>query len=232
MDNFEQNQANNSASSPGNQSTQQTGTTSFADEFKSFYKGDFKSIMTNFFNSPTDGVRDVFGRHSDKAYTNALILFVSVFLVYAAGYYLGVGKEGRESLEMLDFVKFGIYPVLFMLVVSLLSFLIKSVTGKADFKTELLTGGLCGIPLGIFMLALLSLRLLNDDDMLLILTYPLASGMAAVLILIYILLMLVNVVQQSLRASGAKDSLSWYSSPAVILLSGYIASRLFEEVIL
>lgn len=232
MDNFEQNQANNSASSPGSQSNQQAGATSFADEFKSFYKGDFKSIMTNFFNSPTDGVRDVFGRHSDKAYTNALILFVSVFLVYAAGFYLAVDKFSRERSEMLDFVKIGIVPVVFMLIVSLLSFLIKSVTGKADFKTELLTGGLCGIPLGVLMLALLSLKLLNDDDIIRIVSNPQAAGMLALLFMIYILLMLVNVVQQSLRASGAKDSLSWYGSPVVILLSTYITSRVVSEVIM
>jgi hypothetical protein len=234
MVNLEKDQPNNSASSSSSQPTQPTaqpaGGSTFADEFKSFYKGDFKSIMTIFFTSPIDGVRAIFVKRSHKAYTYALILFVSVFLLYVTGSYLAVGKL-RKYIDFMTFVKIGMVPVVFMLFVSLLSFGIKSGSGKPAFTTELLTGGLCGIPLGVLFLTLFSLQALSDDSMMDIIKNPEDAGMIAIIFLTYIFLMLVNVVQQSLKASGTKDSVSWYGSPVVVVMAFYFTFKVIAEAL-
>jgi hypothetical protein len=46
------------------------------------------------------------------------------------------------------------------------------------------------------------------------------------LLMFYVLLMMINIVQQSLKASGTKDAWAWYMSPAVIFLSAYISFKI------
>lgn len=233
MDNFEQNQGNNSASSPGSQSNQQAGATSFADEFKSFYKGDFKSIMTLFFTSPIDGIRSIFVNLSDRAYTSALILFVSVFSVYFAGSYIMIPEKLRDylDLDLVFFMKIGLLFVIFMLLITIFTFGIKSGSGKPVFKTELLTGGLCGVPLGILCIALLVLRFMGEEKVMELVDSPVEAGTVFLVFLLYIFLMLINVVQQSLKASGTKDSLAWYGSTLVVLLSFYFTYKVVWDML-
>jgi hypothetical protein len=157
-------------------------------------------------------------------------LFVSVFLLYVTGSYLAVGKL-RKYIDFMTFVKIGMVPVVFMLFVSLLSFGIKSGSGKPAFTTELLTGGLCGIPLGVLFLTLFSLQALSDDSMMDIIKNPEDAGMIAIIFLTYIFLMLVNVVQQSLKASGTKDSVSWYGSPVVVVMAFYFTFKVIAEAL-
>jgi hypothetical protein len=233
MVNLEKDQSNNPASSSSNQpnpaSGQSAAERTFADEFKSFYKGDFKSIMTLFFTSPIDGIRAIFVKRSHKAYTYAVILFVSVFLLYVAGSYISVDSKFRKYIDFMTFIKIGMVPVIFMLFITLLSFGIKSASGQPVFKTELLTGGLCGIPLGVLFLTLFSLQALSDDTMVDIVRNPEDAGMLALIFLIYIFLMLINVVQQSLKASGTKDSVAWYGSPVVIVMAFYFTFKVIAE---
>ena len=233
MVNLEKDQSNNPASSSGSQPSPASGQSAaertFADEFKSFYKGDFKSIMTLFFTSPIDGIRAIFVKRSHKAYTYALILFASVFLLYVAGIYLAMDSYTRKNADFMIFIKIGMVPVIFMLFITLFSFGIKSASGQPVFKTELLTGGLCGIPLGVLFLTLFSLQALSDDTMMDIVRKPKEAGMLALIFLIYIFLMLINVVQQSLKASGTKDSVAWYGSPVVIVMAFYFTFKVIAE---
>lgn len=221
MSNFENYQQNNPTPPPP------TNQPSFGDEFKSFYKGDFKSIMSLFFSSPIDGIRSIFVSRSDKAYTSALILFVSVFLVYFVGTYLAIPERLKDylDLELMDFIKVGLLPTVFMLFATLLTFAIKSGSGKPEFKTELLTGGLCGIPLAVFFIFLFALRFFGEETFGELFQNPQDLGTFMVVFLLFIFLMLVNVVQQSLKASGSKDAIAWYASPLVVLLSFYFTNK-------
>ena len=203
---------------------------SFTDEFKSFYAGDFKSILSTFFKNPIDGLRQIFEQKSKKAYTQALILFLSVFLLYMMGSYVAIGKA-RKYMDFSDFIKIGLVPVLFMLFVSLISFSMKSGSGKPAFRTELLTGALCGIPFGILFLLLLSVQMFGDDGILRLMRDPEDLGALASLIFIYIFLMLINVVQQSLKAAGSKDSTAWYGAPIAVLFSFYLTYQVFSEIL-
>ena len=202
----------------------------FTDEVKNFYKGDFKEIFMTFFKNPIDGIFSIFHKPSEKAYTHSIILYGSVFVICFLGGYLMAGQN-RKFMEFATFLKIGMIPVLMMFVITLLSFVIKSVSGKPNFKNELLTGGLCGIPLGLLVPILLVIKLFaSEDNAVNLLSNPVKGGIVGVLLLFYIILMLINVFQQSLKASGTKDALAWYLSPASILLSMYLTYEISKSL--
>ncbi len=202
------------------------------EEVKSFYKQDLPRMIETFFSEPINVTYSLFANRSNKAYLHSLILLVSTGLIYFICIYLMLGRA-RDYMPFSKILMFGLTPVIFMLLVTALSFGIKSVSGKADFKNELLTGGLCGIPLvGLIVLSLL-LKFFNDEELYFMIQRPTAildSGLLFILLAFYLLLMLINVVQQSLKSSGTKDVISWYASPAVILVAFYITTKISGEL--
>jgi hypothetical protein len=51
-----------------------------------------------------------------------------------------------------------------------------------------------------------------------------------VVFILYIFLMMVNILQQSLKASGTKDVLAYYLAPAAVLLAWYITLRFMDSM--
>jgi len=208
---------------------------SFSQDFTTFYKGDFKEILSTFFKNPIDGIRGIFININQNSQKTSLILYISVFLFYFIISYL-FDSSLRDYAPFSLFIKIAFLPILIMLIISTLSFVIKSIFGKADFKNELLTGGICGIPLALFLASLFVLKILSGNEIMSSVTSFSASnleksGMVFVLILLYILLMLINVFQQSLKASGTKDGASWYLSPISILLALYVSIKIYYELL-
>jgi len=199
--------------------------TKFADEVKNFYKGELKEIFMTFFKNPIDGILSIFQKPSDKAYSNSLILFGSVFVLYVIGSVILAG-EARKYIEFSVFLKIGLIPIIMMLAISLIAFFIKSVSGKPDFKNELQTGGICGIPISLLLILALIIRLFIDDNIMRLIDNPANAGTFVTLLLLYILLMLINVFQQSLKASNTKDAIAWYLAPASILLAIYLTFQI------
>jgi hypothetical protein len=201
------------------------------DEVKNFYKEDFKNIFLTVFTNPIDGIYNSFKNPSPKAYTQSLILFGSVFALYIVGMYLFLG-DASSFLPFSFFIKFGLLPVVLMLMITIISFGIKSISGKADFKAELLTGGLSGIPLAVNIVLLLLLKMFGSDVTMSAIKDPVGTGLMIVLVVLYIFLMLTNILQQSLKASGTKDAIAWYLSPVSIIIAVYLASRVYESFVL
>jgi hypothetical protein len=80
-------------------------------------------------------------------------------------------------------------------LITVISFGLKSISGKPNFKDELLTGGLCGVPLGILMPLLLMIKLFASvDNIMSLVSNPAKLGIIGGLILFYILLMLINIL--------------------------------------
>jgi hypothetical protein len=202
------------------------------DEVKNFYKGDFKNIFTTVFTNPIDGIYNIFKNPSPKAYTQSLILFGSVFLTYVLGFYVL-----DSSLELKEIIKASLFPIIIMLMITVISFGIKSISGKADFKAELLTGGLAGIPIGLYIVFIILLKIFGNDVNAKIISNPLAAiSMISdyvkiiILVMLYIFIMLNNILKQSLKASGTKDAVSFFISPASILLAFYLAFKVMDFI--
>ncbi len=218
---------NNEQNAPSSQEPKSNVT----DEVKQFYKGDFKNIFISFFKNPIEGIYSLLEKPSEKAYSQSLILFASVFVLYLIGGYVIVG-EAREYMEFSYFIKTSLAPVVFMFVISSLSFAIKSLSGKPNFKNELLTGGLCGIPLGLLIPFSLIIKILASEDSIMdLMIDPMGAGTIGVLLFFYLILMMINVFQQSLKSSGTKDAIAWYLSPASVLLAFYITFKIVKNIL-
>ena len=204
---------------------------SYSDEVKNFYKGDFKEILTAIFKNPIDGTFNIFKNPSNKAYLQSIILFSSVFVLYLVGGYIIAG-EMRDYLKVSHFIKISLIPVVLMLLITVVSFGLKSISGKSDFKAELLTGGLAGIPIGLLVLIIFIIKMFaNEDNIFRLFRDPEEVGVIGGLLLMYFLLMLINIVQQSLKASGTKDALAWYLSPLLILASIYLTYQITVNIL-
>ena len=202
------------------------------DEVKNFYKEDFKNIFLTVFTNPIDGIYNSFKNPSPKAYTQSLILFLTVFLTYGLGFYIL-----DSSIEIKSLIKLSLFPLIIMLMITVTSFGIKSISGKADFKSELLTGGLAGIPIGLFIVFIVLLKIFGNDINASVISNPFAAlalisdvGKILLLAMVYIFIMLTNVLQQSLKASGTKDAMAFFLSPASIILSFYLAIKVVEFI--
>ena len=211
-----------------NGSSSQEPKTNVNNKVKQFYKGDFKNIFISFFKNPIDGLYSLLEKPSEKAYSQSLIIFASVFFLYLIGGYVFAG-EMREYMEFSVFIKISTFPLIIMFLISSLSFAIKSLSGKPNFKNELLTGGLCGIPLGLPIPVLLIIKMLvSENGIEELIMNPMGVGVIGMLLFFYLILMLINVFQQSLKSSGTKDVVAWYLSPASVLLAIYISFQIIS----
>ena len=209
---------NNEQNGPSSQESE----SNLIDKVKQFYKLDFKNIFILFFKNPIEGIYSVLEKPSEKSYSHSLILFASVFVLYIIGGYVIFG-EGIRRADV-SYINIGLFPVIMMLIISSLSFAIKSISGKPNFKNELLTGALCGIALALIVPVLL---IFSEGNLYRFIRNPLEVGVVGTLLLFYVILMLINVFQQSLKSSGTKDAFAWYLSPASILLAFYITIQIF-----
>ncbi len=200
------------------------------EELGSFYKKGLPEMIKTMILQPASGTLSLFTNRSDKTYAQTLILMGSVAVLYIILPYLVLPSQLKELIGFSAAIKIGITTIIFMLLVSAMAFAIKSISGKADFKNELLTGGLCAIPLTVLLvLTLLAKFFMSDDDMYGMAYNPaglISRSIIFLLFAFYILLMFINIFQQSLKAGGTKDSLAWYLSPLAIFLSFYFTAKI------
>lgn len=198
------------------------------DEVKAFYKESLPKIFKAIFIEPVTGAYEIFSVRTEKSNQHSLLLIATTGILFILLPYIAVG-EMREFLGFKTFLMMGISAAVALLLIAVFSFGIKSFFGKSDFKNELLTGGVCGIPLSLFMIVTFVFSLFSKDlagSMMQSPTALLSGGWFVMLLVLYSLLSMINIFQQSLRSSGVKDNMSWYLSPVSILLSFYLAGKI------
>lgn len=217
----------------GQASEQAAATNQNVEDVKAFFKNDMLKIVKAIFQEPIQGTRDIFTNAGTNAYKHALILIATTVIVFALVPYLMVGSEVRQFMNgaLGLFLKFGLGVGLVLVIISALSFGIKSISGKPDFKKELLTGAMCGIPLMIMLLAVVLVSIFGGNSMQNFNVYSMmGQGVVSGIVGLYILLMLFNIVQQSFKASGTNDAMSWYLAPLVVCVGFYIGARIAMEL--
>ena len=165
---------------------------------------------------------------ADKTKTSvniSLSLYILVFVVYIFGVALLAG-DNADKFDLVDYFKVGTMPVLVMLVISVMSFILKSIFGKTEFKEELITGGVSGIPIVLLMSGFVFLSFFKKNLISKVMGDPFDLGVIAVLVFFYLFLLMINVFKQSLRANGLKDSLAFFVSPISIFMSFYLAYQI------
>jgi lysylphosphatidylglycerol synthetase-like protein (DUF2156 family) len=200
------------------------------EELAGFYKKGLPDMVKTIFLQPISGTLSLLSSPSEKTYFQSLVLMGSATLLYIIFPYLILPSQIRDVMGFSVAFKIGIAVLIFMLLVSATAFGIKSISGKADFKNELLTGGLCAIPLTVLLVMILIAKIfISESDMSELAFSPSAiAGKGAILglVVFYVLLIFINILQQSLKAGGTKDALAWYLSPLGIMLSFYLTSKI------
>ncbi len=189
-----------------------------SNDISGFLQNDLKEMLMAFFTNPVNGHHANFQKSSDKAVLQSGILMGIVFVVFLLCFVIMLGTGGFSAI-----IKMSLAPVMMMALISSFSFGIKSISGKPDFKQEMLTGGLCGIPLalGMIIVTILSFVLKSSGGF-----NPMGGSMISMIVVLYLLLMMIGVFQQSLKAGGANDTLAWFVSPAAIIIAGYATSQI------
>lgn len=209
-----------------NQSTEPSvANLNLAEEVKEFYTGEFVTLLSTLFKNPLEGVYAIFRQPWNKALPYSMILYASVFVLFFIGGYLQAG-ESRQYMSFGYFLETALMPVLFMFLISVITFVIKSLSGKPDFKKELLTGALCGIPVAMLIPVMLIFKILGID-LNIFMGNLMNSGLVIGLVGLYLVTMNINIIQQSMRAAGTKDVLAWYLSTLTFVLALYVTIRIF-----
>ena len=182
-------------------------------------------IFSVIFKDPTDGLKMYFADKTKTSVNISLSLYILVFVVYIFGSALLFG-DYADNIDLVDYFKVGTMPVLVMLVISVMSFILKSIFGKTEFKDELITGGVSGIPIVLLMSGFVFLSFFTKNLIRKVMQDPFDLGVIAVLVFFYIFILMINVFKQSLRANGLKDSLAFFVSPISIFMSFYLAYQI------
>ncbi|MEH6680817.1 MAG: hypothetical protein V7724_09730 [Sediminicola sp.] len=210
-------------------------TSSFLDRenLLEFYKHNLPGLLRTVFTNPISGVYELFAQPLRISYQNTLLMMGSTVLLYVLAPILVIPSQFRSYLGISVYIKTGMVALIFMMVLSGISFGIKSISGRPSFKKELLTGALSGIGLVLLLVTMLLIKILVGDIDAFELMNPTAlvdrAGLMIVFVL-YVFLFLVNVLQQSLKASGTKDGLCWYISPLGIIFAFYVTAKIVKAL--
>jgi hypothetical protein len=212
---------------------QKAPTPAVKEEITDFYKKDVLNIIKKVLLSPVNGTYSLFINRTEKSFNQSLILIASSAVVCMLFAFFIIPSQVRQYAPGFTIMmKSAIFTIVFLLLVSLVSFCIKMISGKASFKNELLTGALCGIPFTVLIILLfLFSKIMMDPEMISGLAYGGYSEIIAkagffLLVVFYIILLCINILLQSLRASGTNDALAWYLSPAGIFVAFYFALKI------
>ncbi len=202
------------------------------EEVKDFIKTKFLSIVKKIIAQPIGGSFEIFVTPDKNKQTKALSLLGLGFVITLLLLYLGTPGNVRSYIEFSAFLKASLAVTVVLLLISIFSLLVKIISGvKTSFGDELLTGGICTIPLCLFFLLMFIISLFTNNNSF---SYfggdysSILSGGSFIVLaaVIYLFLYLVTIVQQSLRASKVNDASSWYLSPLIIVLAFYIVGKI------
>ena len=203
------------------------------EEIKSFYQKDVMGIIKKVLLEPVNGTYSLFSDRTEKSFNQSLILMASAVLISMIFTVISIPSEIREQIKWSSIMfKAAFFTIVFLFLVSLISFGIKMISGKASFKNELLTGALCAIPYTVLVVLLfLTSKIMLNETVIGNLMYgdytDIISKAGIFLVFIfYVILLFINVLLQSLRSSGTKDAIAWYLSPLGIFLAFYITFKI------
>jgi RsiW-degrading membrane proteinase PrsW (M82 family) len=181
-------------------------------------------IIWNVFISPSKGTGKLFNGDYSNRFVFAVILNLVSCLVAVGIAFLLLREMSSDKYDSL--VRLGLALLMFNLLVSLFCFLANAIARKADISKALLTGGLSGLVYAVGLILLFIISLASGKDPFNELVYGGLSGGLSWLflfIVLYILLLIFNVVKQSLLSGNEKDGASFYLSPIIVVFSFYLA---------
>jgi hypothetical protein len=172
----------------------------------SFDLSSLGTIVGKTFSDPEKGIASIIAKPPKGSGSAAVFLFVLAIVVSLAAGLIMAGKFG-----LMNFVQ----PASAMLIITILLFLVKAISGKPNLANEFLTGAICGIPyilLTLFILLASEVREINTRT-----AIQIAIGI--------VFLLKANIIRQSIEGAGAGKALSWYFSIIVMFLAYFLSAE-------
>lgn len=207
------------------------------EEAKNFFKTKLLSIIKKIIAEPIRGCHEIFATPDKNKQSNAISLlgigFIFIMLITYLTAVLSMPKGYGSRVEFGICLKISLLFSIILLLIAVFSLVVKSIGGaKISFGDELLTGGICVIPLCLFFLILFIMSLFSSGSSIGFMgrggfgDFITGGSLIMLAAIIYLFLYLVTIIQQSLKASKVNDALSWYLSPLILVLSFYIGSKI------
>ena len=197
----------------------------------------FNDIMVIFkkvIKQPVDGISEIFLIKKESNFNLSLALIsLTGFTYFIIPYLIFIlNAEGyiRRSVKIKFFIFIGIVVIIYLLCISIFTFLVKSIKGFRDFKQELITGALSGIPMLLFIMLFCFFSLFSETLPTLITDFNIFTilkiGIYLFVMIFYLFLVTSNIIYQSIVSSNINANLSWYISPLVLFLSFYMSYKI------
>lgn len=172
-------------------------------------------IFARFFKEPFDGVTTILKNKEINTFNHTIIIYAATVLLFFAGGLITFGKFG---------LLYFLLPLIGMILISLLTFLLKLFVIKPDIKEEFFTGSVCAIPYLLLLTLTLISKLFGTT-----VRGPFGFGSytMSMIVFSFFVVLLFNVVQQSLRTASVKDRLAWYMAPIVVFLSYFLSYEIY-----
>ena len=214
------------------------GSFAIKEELQLFYKQGLPAILKSIFLQPADGVYRLFTNLTEKAFINGLVLMGAAFLLYTLVPYLLVGSEVRRYIGFTTFLQLGFSILVFLFLLSTVCFGLKATNSKPSFKKDLITGGICAVPvITLLVLAVLAKLFTGGSNplagmygLLRLFSLSSATGMLFLLPTLICFLLLINIVFQTLKAGNVTNTLAWYLSPVCIAVSCFLTVKITEAI--
>lgn len=206
------------------------------EDVKDFIKTKLLAIIKKIIAQPTNGSYDVFSTPDKNKLTNAISLLGLGFVTTLILLYFTTPSSMRSYIEFSVFIKASLVVTIILFLISVFTFIVKLTTGsKISFGEELLTGGICTIPIILFLILFFIISIVASDRSLNLIeggySNILSSGsFIAIAAVIYLFLYLVTIIQQSLKSSKVNDAFNWYVSPLIIVIAIYLGEKIGEAL--
>ncbi len=195
----------------------------------SFLKEDLWGMTKRYFMEPDSGVQALSKNSSSAAPLQALTLMLVGGMLCHVGSYILLG-EATKHMDLGDHLFLSVGgPLIFMLVMATVSFGFKKATSHGGhFKEELTTGALYAFPLVLALIFSIMFKggmegTRNLED-------AIQGNLIFLVALGYCLLMMVNTLKQSMKASGVSEFVSWYLSPVGVFFGFYATFKILQAI--
>lgn len=207
-------------------------------QFQNFLKISLPDLIKKVLFDPLDGTKKVLAGIKEPSKIGIYCILICSFVISLL-VYLRIPSEERRYIDFFEyFFRAFSLPVLGSLIITFFSFIIKAINNsqKANFGNELLTGGIVCLGYALFFTLAFVLSFILEDSLFgsrSVYGYKVNTGpsvFAVILIictLIYLFVITSNSFSQSLRSSGVKDSIAFYLSPFIIVITAYFTIRLW-----
>ena len=187
----------------------------WGEDLQNFFNHDIGNMFKNMFKFPTTCIKRIQEESKVKSLVTPICALLISF-IFCTLFALML------ELDFGDAVLVGLIPVFYMVFLAILLFVMMAVKGKPDIMTALSHTSVHGLNYTVVMLLFSLLSLMDTSKFLVIIM---------ALVLVYGMSMGISNIRQSLGILDEenKEAFTWWISPAVVLLSLYLAFLIFGK---